>query len=100
MPLAMDAPAVPADNRLRVGDWTVEPDLNQLSAQGRAVQVEPKAMAVLLHLADRPGGRPGSAAFARMARCRRRPGFAHASSHQAAQDAWRRSGSSDLHPDR
>src|SRR6266853_507305 len=55
MPLAMDAPVVPADNRLRVGDWTVEPDLNQLSAQGRAVKVEPKAMAVLLHLADRPG---------------------------------------------
>src|SRR5437899_13099452 len=55
MPLAMDSPAVPADNRLRVGDWTVEPDLNQLSMQGRAVQVEPKAMAVLLHLADRPG---------------------------------------------
>ena len=55
MPLAMDAPVVPADNRLRVGDWTVEPDLNQLSTQGRAVKVEPKAMAVLLHLADRPG---------------------------------------------
>ena len=55
MPLAMDAPAVPADNRFRVGDWTVEPDLNQLSTQGRAVQVEPKAMAVLLHLANRPG---------------------------------------------
>src|SRR5712671_2294053 len=55
MPLAMDAPVVRADTRLRVGDWTVEPDLNQLSAQGRAVKVEPKAMAVLLHLADRPG---------------------------------------------
>src|SRR5260221_11750330 len=55
MPLAMDAPVVPADTRLRVGDWTVEPDLNQLSTQGRAVKVEPKAMAVLLHLADRPG---------------------------------------------
>src|SRR5216117_1739707 len=51
----MDAPVVPADNRLRVGDWTVEPDLNQLSTQGRAVKVEPKAMAVLLHLADRAG---------------------------------------------
>jgi DNA-binding winged helix-turn-helix (wHTH) protein/TolB-like protein/cytochrome c-type biogenesis protein CcmH/NrfG len=47
--------AVPADNRLRVGDWTVEPDLNQLSTQGRAVKVEPKTMAVLLHLANRPG---------------------------------------------
>src|SRR6266446_469194 len=55
MPLAMDHPVVPADNRLRVGDWTVEPDLNQLSTQGRAVKVEPKTMAVLLHLADRPG---------------------------------------------
>src|SRR5438105_13689712 len=55
MPLAMDAPAVPADNRFRVGDWTVEPDLNQLSTQGRAAQVEPKAMAVLLHLANRAG---------------------------------------------
>ena len=55
MPLAKDTPLVPADNKFRLGDWTVEPDLNQLSAQGRAVQVEPKAMAVLLHLADRPG---------------------------------------------
>src|SRR5437867_10019836 len=51
----MNAPVVPADNRLRIGDWTVEPDLNQLSTQGRAVKVEPKAMAVLVHLADRPG---------------------------------------------
>jgi len=47
--------AVPADNRLRVGDWAVEPDLNQLSTQGRAVKVEPKTMAVLLQLANRPG---------------------------------------------
>jgi DNA-binding winged helix-turn-helix (wHTH) protein len=53
--LAMDAPVVPADNRLRVGDWTVEPDLNQLSTQGRAVKVEPKTMAVLLHLTNRSG---------------------------------------------
>jgi DNA-binding winged helix-turn-helix (wHTH) protein/TolB-like protein len=41
--------------RLQVGDWTVEPALNQLSAAGRAVKVEPKAMAVLVYLADRPG---------------------------------------------
>jgi len=40
---------------LRVGDWTAEPDLNQLSAQGRTVKLEPKAMAVLLYLAGRPG---------------------------------------------
>ncbi len=55
MPLTIDAPVAPADHRLRVGDWTVEPDLNQLSTPGRAVKVEPKAMAVLLHLANRPG---------------------------------------------
>jgi adenylate cyclase len=53
MSLAMDA--VPADNSLTVGDWTVQPDLNQLSTQGRVVKLEPKAMAVLLHLANRPG---------------------------------------------
>jgi DNA-binding winged helix-turn-helix (wHTH) protein/TolB-like protein/cytochrome c-type biogenesis protein CcmH/NrfG len=40
---------------LRIGDWTVEPALNQLSAVGRTVKLEPKAMAVLTALADRPG---------------------------------------------
>jgi DNA-binding winged helix-turn-helix (wHTH) protein/TolB-like protein/Tfp pilus assembly protein PilF len=40
---------------LRVGDWAVEPALNQLSAAGKTVKVEPKAMAVLVYLADRPG---------------------------------------------
>src|SRR5437762_1582981 len=54
MPIAIDAPVVPTHDRLRVGDWIVEPDLNQLSAPGKAVKVEPKAMAVLLHLANRP----------------------------------------------
>jgi DNA-binding winged helix-turn-helix (wHTH) protein/TolB-like protein len=55
MPIALDAPVVPTQDRLRVGDWLVEPDLNQLSAPGKAVKVEPKAMEVLLHLASRPG---------------------------------------------
>src|SRR3954468_10533612 len=40
---------------LRIGEWTVEPALNQLSAPGRAVKVEPKAMEVLVYLADRAG---------------------------------------------
>ena len=40
---------------LRVGDWTVDAALNQLSAPGRAVKLEPKAMAVLVYLAQRPG---------------------------------------------
>jgi len=42
-------------HRLQVGDWTVDPPLNQLSAPGKTVKLEPKAMAVLVHLAQRPG---------------------------------------------
>jgi DNA-binding winged helix-turn-helix (wHTH) protein/TolB-like protein len=40
---------------LRIGEWTVEPALNQLSAPGRVVKVEPKAMEVLVYLAARAG---------------------------------------------
>ena len=40
---------------LQVGDWKVEPALNQISAAGRAVKLEPKAMSVLVYLAERPG---------------------------------------------
>jgi DNA-binding winged helix-turn-helix (wHTH) protein/TolB-like protein/Tfp pilus assembly protein PilF len=39
---------------LQVGDWSVEPALNQLSRAGNAQKLEPKAMAVLLYLAERP----------------------------------------------
>src|SRR4051794_35281987 len=39
----------------QVGDWTVEPALNHLSAAGKTVKLEPKAMAVLVYLANRPG---------------------------------------------
>jgi len=42
-------------HRLQVGDWTVDPPLNQLSAVGRTVKLEPKAMAVLVYLAQRRG---------------------------------------------
>jgi DNA-binding winged helix-turn-helix (wHTH) protein/TolB-like protein/Tfp pilus assembly protein PilF len=55
MPIAIDTLVAPSQGRLRVGDWLVEPDLNQLSAPGKTVKIEPKAMAVLLHLASRPG---------------------------------------------
>jgi DNA-binding winged helix-turn-helix (wHTH) protein/TolB-like protein len=41
--------------RLQVGDWTVEPALDQLSAGGNTVKLESKAMAVLVYLANRPG---------------------------------------------
>jgi len=41
--------------QFRIGDWTVEPALNQLARDGRIVKLEPKAMSVLVYLADRPG---------------------------------------------
>lgn len=43
------------DQRLRIGSWTVEPALHRLVAEGRTVKLEPKAMAVLVYLARRPG---------------------------------------------
>ena len=41
--------------RMQVGGWAVEPALNQLSAAGKTVKLEPKAMSVLVYLAHRPG---------------------------------------------
>ena len=55
MPAGTKPPPAPGNERLQVGVWTVEPALNQLSATGRTVKLEPKAMAVLVCLADRPG---------------------------------------------
>jgi DNA-binding winged helix-turn-helix (wHTH) protein/TolB-like protein/Tfp pilus assembly protein PilF len=43
------------DERLQVGDWLVEPALNQLSAAGTTVKLEPKTMALLCYLAERSG---------------------------------------------
>jgi DNA-binding winged helix-turn-helix (wHTH) protein/TolB-like protein/Flp pilus assembly protein TadD len=40
---------------LRVGDWLVDGNLNTIEREGAVVHLEPKAMAVLLHLAARPG---------------------------------------------
>lgn len=39
---------------LRVGEWRVVPELNQISRGRQVVQIEPKAMAVLVYLASRP----------------------------------------------
>ena len=55
MPVGTESPPASGKDRLQVGDWTVEPALNQLSAAGKTVKLEPKAMAVLVYLADRPG---------------------------------------------
>lgn len=55
MPVGTESLPAPGKERLQVGDWTVEPMLNQISAAGTTVKLEPKAMAVLVYLADRPG---------------------------------------------
>ena len=55
MPGGADQPQVRVDAAFRLGSWTVEPALNRLSAHGRSVKLEPKAMALLGHLAERPG---------------------------------------------
>jgi adenylate cyclase len=40
---------------LKVGNWIVDPSLNSMSSEGRAVRLEPKIMEVLLCLAQHPG---------------------------------------------
>ena len=39
----------------QVGAWTVEPALNQVSREAETLRLEPKAMALLHYLAERPG---------------------------------------------
>src|SRR6266702_567513 len=55
MTVGTESPPALSKERLQVGDWVVEPALNQLSAAGKTVKLEPKAMAVLVYLANRPG---------------------------------------------
>jgi TolB-like protein/DNA-binding winged helix-turn-helix (wHTH) protein/Flp pilus assembly protein TadD len=40
---------------LQVGDWEVDPALNEVRRGGEAVRLEPKAIEVLRYLAERPG---------------------------------------------
>ncbi|MBI3154625.1 MAG: winged helix-turn-helix domain-containing protein [Burkholderiales bacterium] len=55
MAAALDADFAATAQRYLVGGWTVEPTLHRISAGGRTTRLEPKAMAVLLRLAARPG---------------------------------------------
>jgi len=49
-------PMIIADNRvLRIGAWRVDPALDEISKDGAAVKLEPRAMRVLLCLADHAG---------------------------------------------
>ncbi|HEY7945719.1 MAG TPA: winged helix-turn-helix domain-containing protein [Casimicrobiaceae bacterium] len=55
MPVDTEIAAEPAQATLRIGGWLVEPALNQISSAAGTVKLEPKAMSVLVHLADRAG---------------------------------------------
>ena len=55
MPVGAESPPELGMAQLRVGDWTVAPALHQLAGADRIVKLEPKAMSVLVYLADRPG---------------------------------------------
>lgn len=55
MSVGTDSDPAPRHDTVRIGEWTVEPALNQLSSTGRTVRIEPKAMAVLMFLEDRAG---------------------------------------------
>jgi DNA-binding winged helix-turn-helix (wHTH) protein/Tol biopolymer transport system component len=40
--------------RFRVGSWTADPQVNEISSGERSVKLEPKVMALLVYLAERP----------------------------------------------
>lgn len=54
-PMSENSHATPLTGALRVGDWTVHPDLNRLERGGEIVQVEPRLIQVLCCLAREPG---------------------------------------------
>jgi TolB-like protein/DNA-binding winged helix-turn-helix (wHTH) protein/Tfp pilus assembly protein PilF len=43
------------DRDFRIGEWLVSPALNQISRNGTNTRLEPKAMRVLVYLAEHPG---------------------------------------------
>lgn len=43
------------DRDFRIGEWLVSPALNQITSNGASTRVEPKAMQVLVYLAEHPG---------------------------------------------
>jgi DNA-binding winged helix-turn-helix (wHTH) protein/TolB-like protein/Tfp pilus assembly protein PilF len=55
VPVGVEPSPASVNDGLRIGDWTVQPTLNELSAAGTSVKLEPKAMSVLMYLADRAG---------------------------------------------
>ncbi|MEP7063349.1 MAG: winged helix-turn-helix domain-containing protein [Betaproteobacteria bacterium] len=55
MPVGIEFPVESGNERLQVGEWIVEPELNQLSSASGTLKLEPKAMSVLMHLVARAG---------------------------------------------
>jgi transcriptional activator of cad operon len=46
----------PADSiPLKIGDWRVDPSIDEISRDGIVVKLEPRAMRLLISLADRDG---------------------------------------------
>ena len=47
---------MPGESRvLRIGDWRVDPELDELSREGQTIRVEPRTMQLLLYLAAHAG---------------------------------------------
>src|SRR5262249_59909537 len=47
---------MPDDSRiLRIGEWRVDPDLDELSREGQTIRVEPRTMRLLMRLAAHAG---------------------------------------------
>ncbi len=51
----MERDPVSSPRQLQVGQWQVQPDLDRIEGPDGAVQLMPKAMAVLMYMAERPG---------------------------------------------
>lgn len=55
VPTAIDSDSVTLAPTLRIGDWRVDPAVNELRRKGETVRLEPKTMEVLVFLAERAG---------------------------------------------
>jgi DNA-binding response OmpR family regulator len=55
MAMGSESPDAEPTRRLRVGDWVVDPALNQLSRGSEVERLEPKAIEVLMGLARHAG---------------------------------------------
>lgn len=51
----MESDPISSSRQLWVGQWQVRPDLDQIEGPAGEIQLMPKAMAVLVYLAERPG---------------------------------------------